>query len=66
MASLHQNPDDLMCRPIAFSRYDSDGTVEKTFWIRGDWTLVDTKKIGELVVREGPVGPLIKILMEPE
>jgi len=61
-----QNPDDLTCSPCAFHRYNSDGSVEKTFWVRGDWHLVGTKKLGELVVIDNIAEPTLKIVVEPQ
>lgn len=62
----YQNPDDLTCRPVAFSCADADYTrLEKTFWVHHPWHLGSTKKIGELVVIETPTDTLIKIVLEP-
>lgn len=64
-AVTHQDPDDHICRPCAFRRYDPDGSTEKSFFVRSAWALNGVKTLGELVVRESADGPLIKILLEP-
>lgn len=64
MPHSSQTPDDFICRPAGFLDYRIDGSVEKTFVIRGEWTLIGSPPIGELVVHDGVNGPLIKIHME--
>lgn len=62
-APPYQDADDMIARPVSYVRTDPDNTVEKTFGIRGPWSLVPTEPLGELVVREAPTGALIKIFL---
>ncbi len=47
------DPDDRICKPPTFTRFLPDGTVEKTFSIKG---------LGELVITEYLSGPFIHII----
>ena len=62
--SRHYDPDDFICRPCAFQRFHSDGSIEKTFIIHHPFDQANSKVLGDLDVRETFEGVKVRIIME--
>jgi hypothetical protein len=62
----NQDPDDHQFRPLRFYKTHSDGSTEKTFAIHESWMLAGPRPLGELVVWETKLGPLVKITIALE
>ncbi len=60
-----QDPDDYIRRPASFIRMVGTA-VEKTFIIRGDWSLAQDRRLGELIVNENINGALISVVVDVE
>lgn len=44
-----QNPDDFICRPTRFQKFESDGSITKTFGVYAAWP--KSVLMGEINVR---------------
>lgn len=62
--SRHQTPDDHICSPARFIERKADGSPQRTYEIRSEWTREGTRRLGELVEWDSREGVLIFITME--
>jgi hypothetical protein len=66
MRMRYQDPDDLSCKPVRFLQWQDDQDCVKTFEIRGPWKVSGARRLGNLIVAEGPDGPLLAITLDGE